>query len=159
MIGHNNTKHFLCPVRSQHSLDRLEMVWWESVPRGFSACTWKLSSRNFPADRRPLLIWRLMEVRTYNDEFFSLFLKLNKILKNSTPGKVACIWHIERVQIDATKCERTQIHFLLTFSLPSLLTLDSSRIAKEIVIVSGFFVEGGRQTLLYSCKWQEWERS
>ena len=25
-IGHNNTKHFLCPIRSQHSLDRLEMV-------------------------------------------------------------------------------------------------------------------------------------
>ena len=46
-IGHNNTKHFLCPIRSQHSLDRLEMVRWESVPRGFSACAWKLSSRLF----------------------------------------------------------------------------------------------------------------
>ena len=33
-IGHNNTKHFL----SQHSLDRLEMVRWESVPTGFPAC-------------------------------------------------------------------------------------------------------------------------
>ena len=62
-------------------------------------------------------------------------------------------------KLDATKCERTQIHFLLAFSLPSLLTLDCSRIAKEIAIVSGFFVEGGRQMLLYSCKWQEWERS
>ena len=46
-IGHNNTKHFLCPIRSQHSLDRLEMVRWESVPRGFSACAWKLSWRLF----------------------------------------------------------------------------------------------------------------
>ena len=46
-IGHNNTKHFLCPIRSQHSLDRLEMVRWESVPRGFSACAWKLLSRLF----------------------------------------------------------------------------------------------------------------
>ena len=46
-IGHNNTKHFLCPIRSQHSLDRLEMVRWESVPRGSSACAWKLSSRLF----------------------------------------------------------------------------------------------------------------
>ena len=36
---------------------------------------------------------------------------------------------------------------------------ESSRIAKEIAMVSGFFVKGRRQTLLYSCKWQEWERS
>ena len=48
---------------------------------------------------------------------------LNKILKNLTRGKVAWIWHIERVQIDAIKFERTQIHFLLMFSLPSLLSL------------------------------------
>ena len=46
-IGHNNTNHFLCPIRSQHSLDRLEMVRWESVPRSSSACAWKLSSRVF----------------------------------------------------------------------------------------------------------------
>ena len=46
-IGHNNTKHFLCPIRSQHSFDHLEMVWWESVPRGSSACAWKLSSHFF----------------------------------------------------------------------------------------------------------------
>ena len=26
-IGHNNTKHFLCPIRSQHSLEVLEIVW------------------------------------------------------------------------------------------------------------------------------------
>ena len=38
---------FLCPIRSQHSLDRLEMVWWDSVFRGSSACAWKLSSRLF----------------------------------------------------------------------------------------------------------------
>ena len=44
-------------------------------------------------------------------EFSFLFLNLNKILKNSTPGKVACIWHIERVQIDAIKFARTLIHF------------------------------------------------
>ena len=39
-IWHNNTKHFLCPIRSQHLLDHLEMVWWESVPKGSSARTW-----------------------------------------------------------------------------------------------------------------------
>ena len=36
---------FLCPIRNQHSLDRLEMVRWKSVPRGSSAHAWKLSSR------------------------------------------------------------------------------------------------------------------
>ena len=39
-------------------------------------------------------------------------MNLNKILKNSTPGKVAYIWHIERVKIDVIKFEKTQIHFL-----------------------------------------------
>ena len=43
--------------------------------------------------------------------FSFLFFNLDKVLKNSTPGKVACIWHIERVQIDAIKFKRTQIHF------------------------------------------------
>ena len=32
------------------------------------------------------------------------------------------------------------------------MTLDCSRIAKEIMMMSGRFVEGRRQTLLYSCK-------
>ena len=44
-IGHNNREHFLCPIRSQHSLDLLEMVRWESVPRGSSTHAWKLSSQ------------------------------------------------------------------------------------------------------------------
>ena len=48
---------------------------------------------------------------TYDDEFSFLFLNLNKILKNSNPGKVACFWYIERVQIEGIKFERTQIHF------------------------------------------------
>ena len=46
-IGHNNTMHFLCPIRSQYLLDCLEMVRWESVPRGSSASVWKLSSHHF----------------------------------------------------------------------------------------------------------------
>ena len=48
---------------------------------------------------------------TYDDKFSFLFLNLNKILKNSTPGKVAYLWRIERVQIEAIKFERTQILF------------------------------------------------
>ena len=46
-IGHNNSKHFLCPIRSRHLLESLEMVQWEWVLRGSSALTWKLSSRLF----------------------------------------------------------------------------------------------------------------
>ena len=38
-------------------------------------------------------------------------MNLNKILKNSTPGEIAYIWQIERVQIDAIKFEKTQIEF------------------------------------------------
>ena len=46
-IGHNNTKHFLCPIRSRHPLEFLEIVRWESVPRGSFARIWKLSSHLF----------------------------------------------------------------------------------------------------------------
>ena len=34
-------------------------------------------------------LWRTW---TYDDEFSFIFFNLNKILKNTTPGKVACIW-------------------------------------------------------------------
>ena len=43
-MGHNNRKHFLCPIRSRHLLEFLETVRWESVPRGSFVRTWKLSS-------------------------------------------------------------------------------------------------------------------
>ena len=33
-IAYNNTKHFLCPIRSRHPLEFMEMARWESVPRG-----------------------------------------------------------------------------------------------------------------------------
>ena len=50
--------------------------------------------------------------RGHNDDKVSVIvLNLNKIFKNSTPGKVACIWHIERVQIDTIKFERMQTNF------------------------------------------------
>ena len=55
------------------------------------------------------VLWRTW---TYDDKFSFPFLNLNKtdkILTNSTPGKVACIWHIERVQIDAIRFESTRI--------------------------------------------------
>ena len=34
LIGQNNTKHFLSPIRSRHPLEFLEIARWESVPRG-----------------------------------------------------------------------------------------------------------------------------
>ena len=40
-----------------------------------------------------------------------LFLNQIKFLKNSTPGNIVGIWHIEQLQIDAIKFERMQIHF------------------------------------------------
>ena len=51
--------------------------------------------------------------------FSLLYLNMDKALNNSSSGKVAYIWRIERFQIDAIKFERTQIHFLVMFSLPS----------------------------------------
>ena len=64
-----------------------------------------------------LQIWRFMEdLDTCTRQRFSfLFSNLNKILKNSTPGKAACIWAIERAQINATTFERTQIHLQRRF--------------------------------------------
>ena len=48
-------------------------------------------------------------------QFSLLYLNMDKALKNSTPGKVAYIWRIERFQIDAIKFEMTQIHFYWFF--------------------------------------------
>ena len=39
------------------------------------------------------------------------FLKLVKVLKNSTQGEITYIQQIKLVQIGAIKLERTQIHF------------------------------------------------
>ena len=46
--------------------------------------------------------------------FLSLFLNLDKFLKNSTPGEISYIWQIELVQIDTIKFKRTEIYFLAT---------------------------------------------
>jgi len=95
-----------------------------------------------------LLISRFMDDVDNDDEFSFIFLNLNKILKNSTPGKVPCFWHIERVQIDAIKFERTEIHFLPTFSLPSsssLLKVPTVFIRLKAAVLSNFFVIRGRR--------------
>ena len=53
-----------------------------------------------------LLIWCFMKDMDIRRRMFLALFELEW-----NPGKVACIWHIERVQIDAIKFERTQIHF------------------------------------------------
>ena len=48
---------------------------------------------------------------TYDDKLSFLYLNMDKVVKNSTPAKLAYIWRIVRFQIDAIKFERTQIQF------------------------------------------------
>ena len=42
---------------------------------------------------------------------FFLSLNLSAVLKKSTPGKFAYICHFQQIGIDATKVEKTGIHF------------------------------------------------
>ena len=58
-----------------------------------------------------LPIWRFVHDVDIRRRISFLFLNLNKILKNSTAWKVASIWRVERVQIDAIKFEGTQNSF------------------------------------------------
>ena len=71
----------------------------------------RLQKNNRFNDQNNSSVRRFMEDVDIRRRIFLPLLNLNKILKNSTPGKVAYIWHIERVQLDAIKFERTQIHF------------------------------------------------
>ena len=43
--------------------------------------------------------------------FFSLSLDLGAVLKKSTPGKFAYTCHFQQIGINATKIEKTGIHF------------------------------------------------
>ena len=61
-------------------------------------------TRNLPLRRF------MKDVDILRQIFPSLF-EQDKALKNSTPGKVAYIWRIERFQIDAIKFEATKIYF------------------------------------------------
>ena len=54
------------------------------------------------------------DVKTSDDEIFFLFLNLSAVPRKSTPGIFANIRHFQRIQrigINATKFEKTQIHF------------------------------------------------
>ena len=68
---------------------------------------------------------RLKRTWAYNHEFsFLLWTWIKSLtIQLQHPRKIAYIWQIKRVQNNAIKFERTQIHFLATFSLPSLSSL------------------------------------
>ena len=96
-IGHNNTKHFLCPIRSRHPLEFLEIARWESVPRGSFARTWKLSSCPFSRpDWLPLGLRGCIEsnarenrrrkwLRTNNSDALRASLGKRRFPKNASP--------------------------------------------------------------------------
>ena len=71
---------------------------------------------------------RLRRKTSQGDVFY---FNMDKVLKNSTPGKVTYIWQIERFQTDAIKFERTQIHFSMMFLLSSLLLTLPNDAVKE----------------------------
>ena len=52
-------------------------------------------------------------VLTGNDEILFLFLHLDMVPRNSTPGRFAYIWQSRLVGIIVIKTEGTQIHFLI----------------------------------------------
>ena len=83
----------------------------------YTTMTWNLPLRRFMKD-----------VDILRQIFSSLF-EQDKALKNSTPGKVAYIWRIERFQIDAIKFETTKIHFFLV-----MLSLPLSSLLKVSII-------------------------
>ena len=49
--------------------------------------------------------------KTSDDKLFFLFLNLSAVPKKSTPGKLAYISYFQRIEINATKLEKTPIHF------------------------------------------------
>ena len=46
-----------------------------------------------------------------HDESLFLSLNLSAVLKKSTPEKFTYIWHFQQIGINATKIEKTGIHF------------------------------------------------
>ena len=111
-IGHNNTKHFLCPIRSRHPREFMEITRWGSVPRGSFARTWKLSSH--PFSRHDWLLvglrgWQGPETTRRNLRFFFreqvgeimlMTSSLTKILlsKGTVWKEVQCHWEYHLVE-------------------------------------------------------------
>ena len=111
----------MCPIRSQHRFEFLEMVRWESVPRGSSGLTWKLSSGLFSRPHwLPLGLrgWDGLSYVQQSTEKATL-----SVAWNSASGGLAYNWQSKWEGIIAMKTERTQIHFLSDF-LVAVASLD-----------------------------------
>ena len=85
--------------QQNHSSARASIFFVHFFDDYCTTTTWNLLMRRFLEDVD--MRWSI---------FLSLFEPGYKVLKNSTPRKIAYIWHIEQVQIDALKFERRQIH-------------------------------------------------
>ena len=62
------------------------------------------------------VLWRTW---TYDDKLSFLYLNMDKVVKNSSPGKLAYICRNMRFQIHAIKFERKQILLLVVFPFSS----------------------------------------
>ena len=80
--------------------------------------------------------------------------------KRRSASESQCLWFESAINKDMGP-ELRYIRTLPAWPATTKLwmTLDCSRIAKETAMVSGIFVQGTWQTLLYSSKWQDYERS
>ena len=106
---------------TQHIVSMLEQCWKHLKQCLNNVVTLCYAKNRRCESSRVASPWRTW---TYYDEFPFAFLSLDKILKNSTPGEVACIWHVERIQIDAIKFERMQIHFFTVVFTAAVVVLD-----------------------------------
>ena len=140
----------MCPIRSQYSLDRLEMVLWESVPRGSSARAWKLSSRHFSrSDWLPPGL-RGCEERGEVDVFAGLLTTVfvdTRLSKTKHPRK--------RFQNFRQSCmlstDRIEIHQSQPVNVPGLFHLN--RIATEEIMHCYFSI------FLKSVDWKKLNKS
>ena len=101
-----------CSARASRFLEHFRLAtssWRADISLTSTA---RLQSETSQCD----VLWKTW---TYDDKCSFLSLNMDKALKNLTPGKVAYFSRIERFQTDEIKFERTQIHFLGMFSLPS----------------------------------------
>ena len=82
------------------------------------------------------VLWRTW---SYYNNFSLLYLNMDKALKNSTPGKVAYIWRIERYQIVAIKLKGLKFIFLVIVSLPSSSLLKVSFVRRWLACTGPCF--------------------
>ena len=101
--------------------------------------------------------WKcLRKTQISDDEFFFPF--LNMVLKESTPGKFAYIWHFRRSGIKLTKFKKRHwFIFKVTFSLPSKIQRRTRRRRerrswKWICVLSGLCRDDSYPPTYFTCR-------